>query len=114
MQPDGQPRLVGKRDGEHPGVVPLRLLQHPADHREQQVDLHADQQEVQVIASAGVLQVVQERHRERAARAAVRRVVNGGPRHVGREHQPEPAPPELRPTLELVSGARSYTSARGP
>ena len=53
VQPDRQHELVGARGGEQPPVVALGLLQHPADQREQQVDLHADQQEVHVVAGAG-------------------------------------------------------------
>ena len=94
VQPDGQPRLVGERDAEQPGVVSLGLLQHPPDQREQQVDLHADEQEVQVVARAGVLQVMQERGREGAAGPPVGRVVDRGPGDVGGQDEPEPPPQE--------------------
>ncbi len=89
-----QPELVGDGRREQPPVVALGLPQHPAQGREQQVDLHADEQEVQVIAGARVEQVMQERGRERPPAVSVGRVVDGRPGHVGRDDQPVPAPPE--------------------
>jgi hypothetical protein len=120
VHPDRHRELRRHRRREDQAVMPLRSSQQPEDQREQQVELHDHDQEVQLVV-ADLEQVAEMRQRHGRCRGVARAVqhvrepeeVDEVPAQVGDPDRDEPPPVERAPSGPLQPGVGVRQHARG-